>query len=374
MRILNEKNIKKTRDSNLELLRIVAMLLIVLLHLLSKGEILVNVEPFSFNYYGVWFLESAAFVSVNCYILISGYFFLSAKFTVRKFVRLWMEVVFWAFIIFYISYFTGMTPSLTFREVLRTIFPVISQKYWFVSAYFAVLLFAPIMQRKIRKLEKSQMKKIIVIGALALTIGPFLNISHYPKIINIIWFYYLFLVASYMQLNINPFKYKKISIMVYFVFTLALLATRVYNDFYANSYSLKDGFGVFFEYNSFFVFIASVGLFNFFRGIQLENRKINEIVLKIAPLTFAVYLIHEHWAIRQWIWTEEFIGRFFYKDLQSFALFFEIIIICISLFLICVLLEFFHRKLMKKEQYKEIETWLEEKVLKVIETARNLKL
>lgn len=65
------------RQANFELLRVVAMFMIISLHYLVKGGAAV---PFPFaageNPVGVlaWLIEAFCIVAVNCYVLISGYF------------------------------------------------------------------------------------------------------------------------------------------------------------------------------------------------------------------------------------------------------------------------------------------------------------
>ena len=67
---------KKPRQLNYEILRILAMLMIVSLHYFSKGGLLSSPisNPISATGYTVWLLEAFCLVAVNVYVLISGYF------------------------------------------------------------------------------------------------------------------------------------------------------------------------------------------------------------------------------------------------------------------------------------------------------------
>ena len=67
---------KKDRQLNYELLRILAMLMIVCLHYLSKGGFLgvPAREQISVSGYAAWLIEAFCLVAVNVYVLISGYF------------------------------------------------------------------------------------------------------------------------------------------------------------------------------------------------------------------------------------------------------------------------------------------------------------
>jgi len=58
--------------------------------------------------------------------------------------------------------------------------------------------------------------------------------------------------------------------------------------------------GLFFRYNSVTVFLGAVLLFNALR--QQDRIKIKRPVLKLAPLSFAVYLIHDNPNVREILW------------------------------------------------------------------------
>lgn len=79
---------KNSRNTGLDLLRIMAMLMILTLHYLGKGGAL-QVE--GKTSYIVWFLEISCMVAVNVYILISGYFLVDSKFSWKKVFKLCKE-------------------------------------------------------------------------------------------------------------------------------------------------------------------------------------------------------------------------------------------------------------------------------------------
>ena len=82
---------KKDRQMNYELLRIIAMLMIVCLHYLSKGGALGDPkQELTTNGYLAWLIEAFCLVAVNVYVLISGYFGVdSQNFTIRKPLKIW---------------------------------------------------------------------------------------------------------------------------------------------------------------------------------------------------------------------------------------------------------------------------------------------
>ena len=67
---------KKERMANLELLRCVAMGMVVVLHYLGKGGLLPELSGETLDSTGrtAWLLEAFSIIAVNVYMFISGYF------------------------------------------------------------------------------------------------------------------------------------------------------------------------------------------------------------------------------------------------------------------------------------------------------------
>ena len=88
----------ETRQSNIELLRIIAMMFIILYHIAFHGNwddgSIFWPDEITFN---VLFLQSIlpfGKIGVNIFVLISGYFLInSVKDTWPKIVKLWLEII-----------------------------------------------------------------------------------------------------------------------------------------------------------------------------------------------------------------------------------------------------------------------------------------
>jgi len=90
------------RNYGIDMLKICSMIMILILHILSKTNLLTNVSPFSLNYCFVWILEITCFCSVNCYAMISGYNMWNKNNNISKAINLWFQVMFYSLTILFI--------------------------------------------------------------------------------------------------------------------------------------------------------------------------------------------------------------------------------------------------------------------------------
>ena len=162
----------KIRESNIELLRIVAMFFIVLHHLLVHGmknigylsdsivEIsLIRQMPFIF-------LNAFTVVAVNCYVLISGYWGINP--TKKKFFNLFAICVFYSLAHYLINALHNEIFSL--KLFIFSLLPFSHhQGLWFVTCYIGLFLLSPLLNAAVCHLnetEKSTWTKVL--GGLAI--------------------------------------------------------------------------------------------------------------------------------------------------------------------------------------------------------------
>ena len=95
---------KNERNSNLELLRIISIIMIIILHYFNFGGFIKTLKGGEVNYYIVHILESACIIAVNIFVLISAYF-LSVKSVpkISKVIRLQFLAYFYGGILFLAS-------------------------------------------------------------------------------------------------------------------------------------------------------------------------------------------------------------------------------------------------------------------------------
>lgn len=315
-------NSEKKRDINLELLRIISMLMIITLHYLDKGYALkdiVAILPGDGNFANellAWCLEVLSYGAVNLYIMISGYFLINCTARMEKPFRIVIQVLFYSLGIFLIFMIIGTIqmgelPDYATDSFYKYTFytPIASSHYWFASTYVFFYLLAPFMAVGIRKLNKIQHFGLLIITMLLFSrLWRILLPMTEPvddRGYGIQWFVTLFVLASYIRRYVPVKKNRRWFYMGIYVFASAL---TIISFFIINQIFVTTGkFGiytkVFLEYNSPTIIVASTSLFLFFRTMSIPKGFFSKIILYVSPLTFGIYLIHEHFLLRN-LWTE----------------------------------------------------------------------
>ena len=145
--------------------------MIVTLHTLGQGGILGTAAPNSPHYHLAWSLEIVCYCAVNVYALISGFVLCEKYFRLSRMINLWFVVVFYTIAITLFMILTTRVPF-SLNVVLDSLFPISRSQYWYLSAYFGVLLFSPFLNIVIKTVSKETLKMVAVPGGLFLSFLP----------------------------------------------------------------------------------------------------------------------------------------------------------------------------------------------------------
>ena len=152
----------KLRNVNMDVLRIVSMLLIVFLHSISDSGVLEASIPGTVMYYWVYFGYYLSQICVNCFVLLSGYFMIESRFRPSKLISLWIEVVFYSVVLRIVFIVTGQ-QAFSITSLVSCFVPVITGRYWFITIYFGLYLISPFLNLAIKAMSKRQFTALNVI-------------------------------------------------------------------------------------------------------------------------------------------------------------------------------------------------------------------
>ncbi len=319
MKSLNEQS-SKSRMANLELLRCVAMMMVVVLHYLGKGNLLADLTVENMGVVGTvaWVLEAFCIVAVNLYMLISGYFLCESSFKLSRLLGLWVQIWTYSVAVGLVAVAVGLVPAGEFTTyyLLQLIFPVSMGHYWFMTAYVFLYLLLPFVSVAVKRMTKSQLQITLglLLFAFCLTksILP-VRLEMDAKGYDCLWYLCVFLTAAYIRKFGIPFLQKKGRGALLYVAVVLLIftGTMCLHLIYVKTGSLGLMLKVLIEYNHVLPFLASVGLFTAFLRLNLSGKPARA-VCRVAPYTLGVYLLHENIGVRyewqKWLGAERISG------------------------------------------------------------------
>ncbi|WP_269153777.1 acyltransferase [Limosilactobacillus balticus] len=326
------------RQSNIELLRIVLILMIIMLHYNNSamGGALANIHNGTFPYYFVHFTESLSSVAVNTFILITGYFsYNKNKIFISKISRLVLLMIFWGLSL---SLFTMLVlnPVLfTIHNCLKMVKMAISQ--WFVIIYSILYLLIPYINIIVRTLSKKNYQKLLMIAIFFFYIWPtfYTSTTSNDAGYGIVNFVCLYLIGAY----IRKFQAGKVamwkSLSIYIMFSII---TMVFSFRFENAWN----------YNSIFVLGGAIALFEFFISLKI---KYNPLINKLASFTFSVYLINVNGFFNKFLCQTIFHSNEYW---QSSMIIFNSITAMMGIYIICICLEFLRSILLDKKIFKPL--------------------
>lgn len=152
-----KKVLEKQRNSTIELLRILCILMIVFMHLVGIWwDYCDNLFDKEF----VIFVNSLCNCAVTIFMLISGYY--GIRFNLRKIVQFEMMVIFYSILFIFMQY--SLIGGVGMKEMVKSVFPLLTSKYWFYTAYVIIFFVSPYIHLLVNFLNKKEFK--ILIGIL----------------------------------------------------------------------------------------------------------------------------------------------------------------------------------------------------------------
>ncbi|MDO4963491.1 MAG: acyltransferase family protein [bacterium] len=331
----------KERKSNIELLRIFSIFLIICFHYVYYSEYsYTNLDLQSYIIKCILFCGE---LGCNLFLLITGYFYDKNKLTFKKVLKLILEVYFYYYISLFISFRLDLVDIHNTNELIKLFFPLTNPLiYWFVTAYFLLLLFVPYLNTTINNIDKSMHKQLIITSLIVWSIIPtvygiLFNYSEKGFFFNrFIWAVILYFIGSYIRkYNFNFINTNKKLIRT-FIITSSIMIFSIY--FFDKNYDFFNSIGTnevayLWTPNNIFMIILSICVFNMFLKINIKSKIINII----SSTTLGIYLIHDG-PLSKLIWDTLFKTKYYinsdYPIINILFASFTILIICVLIDLI----------------------------------------
>ena len=186
---------KTQRSSNLELLRILCMLLIIGDHLTGQGGIAdYTTLPSSFAF---CLIGCGSRIACSVFILIGGWFLCEQPYKTRRPLSLWLSLWLYTVPVTLLCRLAGLDVS--FGALRWAAFPASTRQLWFISDYLLLLLCVPLLNRVLRGLPRTAHRGLLAVLAVPMILYPTL-FGENGIVSDTAWmFLYEYLLAAYLR-------------------------------------------------------------------------------------------------------------------------------------------------------------------------------
>lgn len=298
---------ENVRCSGFELMRLVAMFMIVLGHCaLSTAQ---NVKP----YLGVmdnigWLIKAFTVPAVNLFFLLTGFFLGKRSSQYSKVVQVWGKTFLYSVIIYVVI--ACLDGNLDFRSMVSYFAPITTKKYWFMQTYIAIVLLAPYFSLVLENLD---IKKHCVLSFILICL-----FCVHPTFVKaaltldgsqgygIIWGATLLIIGNLLHKLAKEGIFDRIPSTILLCSYFAISFLIYVSNYIIVKYNIAQGIDSrsnFYAYNSISVFLQSVCLFLFFYKLS-EKKTVIPAFNWAAKNALAVYLIGGHPLLLGRFWIE----------------------------------------------------------------------
>lgn len=349
----------KTRNTNLELLRIIAMLTIIAHHYVVNSGITdcfddTHITPnmIFLQLWGMW-----GKTAINVFVMITGYFMCRKRLTVKRFAKMYLEVKFYTIAIYVIFLISGYEQA-----ALRSIFKMLFGNIYYIgngftASFFVFYLFISFYNKLLDCLNQKEHLRLLIL-LLAIYVGASTFFFCDTVFSEPVWYMVLYFTAAYIRLYGKGtwLENNKIIGPALAVLVITAYMSVIVIDYIRSGIKLFQWGYMVFDSNKLLAFLIGVGAFCFFNNLKINN---NRTINQAAASTFGVLCIHANSdAMRYWLWQE----LLNVKDMYTVGLgqlMIHASVSVILIFMICVMIDMVRIRILERPAMKFLEryTW-----------------
>ena len=362
------------RESNIELLRIVSMVLIIMHHFTVHGSFPFTPE-LTFNKVFLQVFALGGKAGVVAFIMITGYFMISSSFKLHKFGKLVGQIWFYSLAMLGVAMGLGL-DTVTSRNMMLALLPIGAMS-WFAQNFLVLYLLTPLINRVLHWLQHKYYVMLLALATLiwfviptALNLWP--NVPHttfgFKHIFSFIVFYsigaYIKLYGASIKLC-GSYITQKTGIILSIIGILGTFLGHIFVDVLAMTdptymkqifYFTQNDYG-------FFQLLLGIGLFIVFLKAKITY---HPWINTIASTTFGIYLLHDNKLVMHYMWDYIF-STYQYYDSPLLPLYAILLVALIFIVGMCVdymRLAFIEKPIMKRITLyiESSQSWMEKKV------------
>lgn len=345
-------NRESKRKLNLEILRIISMIWIILHHYALHGG-LFSIENNYIGKYIAEFIIIGGKLGVNLFVLISAYFLIDSKFKSKKILKLWLEVIFYSYIFGFIGFVIDKN-AVGIKQIIKTVIPVLFGEYWFITTYIIMYILSPWTNKLIKSLNKEEHKNLLIILSFVFIIIKAVPGTLDYLVNNFVWFEYLYLLIAYYKIyNVQITSKKSNSLVIGVLSYLAVWIISVVCTILSSKFEIfNKGINYFGQQNSIFIVVSSIMIFDYFKRLNINDN--NKVIEFFANSSLAVYLVHEQTIFRNVLWNKILkTSDYYYLGIIQISL--HIVLSCFIIYLSVSIIDFIRRKFIENKIINKLD-------------------
>ncbi len=321
--------LNKPRSSNLELYRIICMLMIVAHHYVVNSGVRaadgpMMADPTSMNSIFLLLFGAWGKTGINCFLMITGYFMCTSKITLRKFLKLMGQIYLYKLLLYPIL-LVAEYETLSPVRIVKVLMPTWGLSDNFTGCFIAFWLTIPFLNILVQNMTKRQHELLLL-----LLLGMYTMLGSIPSFkvtLNYVtWFGIIYFIASYIRMYPHPlFNHKRL----WGYTTLIIVILAMLSVYWLNYRFVADS-------NKIFAVAVAVCSFLWFKNMNIRYSK---IINAFGAGTFGVLLIHANSsAMRTWLW-KDFVDVIGHYALPFGQLVMFSIGVVLAVFIVCNLID-----------------------------------
>lgn len=289
------------RSSGIELLRVIAIIMIVISHSIpfygdstATNYVNMNLSTNDLGHFILIVFKYFGQIGNTIFVIISSYYLVESKrVKSKKVISILVDSFMFSFVIMIICIAFGV--DINGKTLIKQLLPITYQSLWFVGCYLLLYVVHPVLNLVINGLDKKQLFKLVFSMVFLYAILSFVlgGAYYYNYLIGFIMIYFItayvkkYLIEFSMDIKSNILM----AMISYGLLVILLIITNI------AGLNISSFSGKMLRWNIFtnpLIMLLCFGLFNIFNQIIYKNRVINNI----ASLTLFIYMIHENPLIR----------------------------------------------------------------------------
>lgn len=339
-------DVNDKRNYGIDAMRIIAMYMICMIHINAFSDTHTRlVSGHETLFYFSTFTESVGLIGVNIYAMITGFVSVKSQWKLQRYIILWIQVAFYTIFVYLFALILnnfGVLPIVSCGDIIKSLLKLpFGSTYWYFIAYTGLFFLIPFLNKPLLGLTKRKYVCLLVVLFGFLVLVNLVNNSEiYKGGYNLIWLICLYIAGAYIRLHNPCFKP---------LYTISLSLLCVLTPLVCRLLKLPAPMGYCYPNIVLYTFC----FFILFYKLNITSPLIRRLISFFSPLTFGVYLIHQH------PWGASFAKRVtremfaFYDCSIIFPLLFAVVI-----FLVCSLIDYLRSNLFKICRVSQFSSFL----------------